>query len=133
MARDRLETIEGHAAHAATVTETSPRPRGREAGAGRYRTGERMGPFLLREKLGEGGMGLVFAAVDVESSRKVAVKVLPAARGSAQEAELRFEREANALASLDHPGIVRYVAHGTSEGGEPYLAMEWLDGEDLAR
>ena len=44
----------------------------------------------------------------------------------------RFQREANVLATLRHPGIVRYVAHGRAESGEPYLAMEWLEGEDLA-
>ncbi len=45
----------------------------------------------------------------------------------------RFAHEARVLASLSHPAIVGYVAHGTSEGGPPFLAMEWLDGPDLAR
>src|SRR5262249_20006747 len=44
----------------------------------------------------------------------------------------RFEREATILADLRHPGIVRYVAHGASRSGERYIAMEWLEGEDLA-
>src|SRR5262249_9775038 len=43
----------------------------------------------------------------------------------------RFAREAAILANLFHPGIVRYVAHGTTPSGDPFLAMEWLEGEDL--
>src|SRR5262245_8636440 len=43
----------------------------------------------------------------------------------------RFLREARVLAELRHPGIVRYIAHGQAATGELYLAMEWLDGEDL--
>ena len=47
-------------------------------------------------------------------------------------ATARFAREAEVLSELHHPGIVRYVAHGRTEPGRPFLAMEWLDGEDLA-
>src|SRR5262249_18871719 len=51
--------------------------------------------------------------------------------GCDAEAVGRFEREASALAALDHPAIVRYLAHGRAEDGELFLVMEWLDGEDL--
>ena len=43
----------------------------------------------------------------------------------------RFEREAQALAQIQHPDVVRYVAHGHTREGSPYLVMEWLEGEDL--
>jgi serine/threonine protein kinase len=47
--------------------------------------------------------------------------------------DARFEREAQLLSELSHPGLVRYVAHGVAPSGERYLVMEWLEGEDLAR
>ncbi|MBX3203622.1 MAG: protein kinase [Labilithrix sp.] len=85
--------------------------------------------FVLERLVGSGGMGEVFRAKDRLTGGLVAIKVL---YGSlAREAE-RFKREAQLLAEITHPRIVRYVAHGVMEGGRPYLAMEWLDGEDLA-
>ena len=89
------------------------------------------GRFILERLAGSGGMGDVYQAKDVQSGTCVAVKVL---RGGADSYAGRFQREARTLAQLaqlDHPGIVRYVASGT----EPniYLAMEWLEGEDLGR
>jgi serine/threonine protein kinase len=74
-------------------------------------------------------MGIVFRARDQVDGQAVALKVLHRQGPLANE---RFLREAEALAALAHPGIVRYVAHGTTQQGEPYLAMEWLDGESLA-
>ncbi|HEY1958217.1 MAG TPA: protein kinase [Polyangiaceae bacterium] len=85
--------------------------------------------FVIEREAGSGGMGTVYAATDRVSGARVALKVL--ARSSATDAE-RFLRETRALAELDHPSIVRYVAHGTTPSGQPYLAMEWLEGEDLA-
>ncbi|MBN1210526.1 MAG: protein kinase [Myxococcaceae bacterium] len=76
-------------------------------------------------------MGSVFRAVDTTSDRPVAVKLMHAAADS--EAALRFTREARLLSELRHPGVVSYVAHGVTEEGQPFLAMEWLEGEDLAR
>ena len=87
------------------------------------------GRFEIDEYVTSGGMGRLFRARDVQSGEIVAVKMLlgdPAALGP------RFDREGNALAMLSHPGIVRYMAHGLAASGEPYLAMEWLEGEDLA-
>jgi eukaryotic-like serine/threonine-protein kinase len=74
-------------------------------------------------------MGTVYRAVDQLDGAAVALKLL---RGHEAIDIERFEREAAVLAELRHPGIVRYVAHGVSRSGERYLAMEWLDGEDLA-
>src|SRR5262249_4659954 len=78
---------------------------------------------------GAGGMGEVFEAKDLVLGELVAVKVLLERRGIHRA---RFEREAEALSELHHPGIVKYVAHGETPSGEPYLVMEWLSGEDLA-
>src|SRR5439155_16320391 len=61
--------------------------------------------------------------------RFVALKVLQRTRTADVE---RFSREVRVLAELRHPAIVRYVAHGTTPAGEPWLAMEWLEGEDLS-
>jgi hypothetical protein len=82
------------------------------------------------ERLAEsGGMGSVYYARDRMTGEPVAVKLL--ARANERWAE-RFRREAIALAELTHPSIVRYVAHGVSSTNEPWLAMEWLEGEPLS-
>ncbi|HEV8324667.1 MAG TPA: serine/threonine-protein kinase, partial [Myxococcota bacterium] len=85
--------------------------------------------FVLERAAGAGGMGTVWRAHDRHTGEAVAVKVVIA--GTDGETE-RFAREARTLAELRHPGIVRHVAHGTTPAGEAFLAMEWLDGEDLA-
>jgi eukaryotic-like serine/threonine-protein kinase len=85
--------------------------------------------FTLEERRGAGGMGEVYAARDERSGKPVAVKVL---RSADLADRTRFEREAEALAELQHPHIVRYIAHGVTQDLAPYLVMEWLDGEDLS-
>src|SRR6185437_4289248 len=85
--------------------------------------------FVLVAEAGSGGMGTVYRAVDQLDGASVALKLL---RGQEAIDIERFEREAAVLSDLRHPSIVRYVAHGVSRSGERYLAMEWLDGEDLA-
>src|SRR5262247_1138478 len=86
------------------------------------------GRFSIERVAGAGGMGTVFRALDAEGGGPVALKLL-GREGNAEQA--RFVREARVLSALEHPGIVRYVAHGLSTAGEPFLAMEWLEGEDL--
>jgi tetratricopeptide (TPR) repeat protein len=86
--------------------------------------------FEVEREAGAGGMGTIYRARDRRDGAPVAVKVLRAHDGQAKD---RFEREAQVLAELDHPGIVRYVAHGAASSGAMYLAMEWLEGEDLER
>ncbi|MFO0557557.1 MAG: protein kinase [Polyangiales bacterium] len=86
--------------------------------------------FRVIEAVGQGGMGQVFRAEDLSTGRPVALKTLSAIDRAMLE---RFVLEAKTLASLDHPSIVGYVAHGTTEQGAPFLAMRWLDGEDLSR
>ena len=87
------------------------------------------GRFAVDREVGSGGMGTVFRCVDRLGGATVAVKIL---RGRDELDIRRFEREAAILAELREPGVVRYVAHGAAASGEHYLAMEWLDGEDLA-
>nr|HEX4317828.1 protein kinase [Kofleriaceae bacterium] len=84
--------------------------------------------FELEDIAGEGGMGVVFRARDRATGDRVAVKVL---LPSALDVADRFAREVRVLAQLRHPGIVRYLADGASPAGEPWFAMEWLDGESL--
>jgi serine/threonine protein kinase len=86
--------------------------------------------FVLKELAGAGGMGTVHRAIDTHTDQTVAVKLL---QTSSPQAAERFAREAQLLFELRHPGIVKYLAHGVTGGGQPYLAMEWLTGEDLAR
>jgi eukaryotic-like serine/threonine-protein kinase len=85
--------------------------------------------FVIERLAGRGGMGAVYRAVDRLSGSPVALKVMTA-RG---QHEQRFAQEARVLSELNHPAIVRYVAHGETGDGHPYLAMEWLAGEDLAQ
>jgi serine/threonine protein kinase len=87
------------------------------------------GRFTLEAEAGRGGMGTVYRASDATTGRRVALKLLHAV--TTPQAALRFNREAVLLGGLHHPAIVSYVAHGTTEAGQPYLAMEWLEGEDL--
>src|SRR6185312_12200363 len=82
------------------------------------------GRFELEREAGSGGMSRVFQARDRDSGARVAVKVLKSSG--------HIEREATVLAQLAMPGVVGYVAHG-STGDRPYLVLEWLDGADLDR
>jgi tetratricopeptide (TPR) repeat protein len=84
--------------------------------------------FELDRIAGSGGMGEVWRARDRVTGADVALKLLQLEGNAARD---RFAREAALLSGLTHPAIVRYVAHGSDGGGMPFLAMEWLDGEDL--
>jgi serine/threonine protein kinase len=84
-------------------------------------------PYEVLEETGAGGMGTVYRARERASGRIVALKVLRADAGDLT----RFALEARMLAKLAHPGIVEYVAHGVTGDGQPWLAMEWLEGETL--
>ena len=74
-------------------------------------------------------MGRVFRAIDHVEGNDIALKVLTRAGMGGTD---RFAREAVVLAALTHPAIVRYVAHGQTSDGTPYIAMEWIDGEPLS-
>src|SRR5688500_2826970 len=87
------------------------------------------GRFELGRRAGVGGMAAVYRARDRVTGAPVALKIIHELSSLSAE---RFAREAAMLSQLTHPGIVRYVAHGRTEGGDCYLAMEWLDGASLS-
>src|SRR5262245_27032477 len=78
--------------------------------------GERIGPYLLSSRIGAGGMGVVYKARDSRLDRTVAIKVLPAESGSSAHARESFEREARAVAALNHPHICTLHDAGHHEG-----------------
>ena len=91
--------------------------------------------FEIERAAGFGGMGTVYRATDRFSGAPVALKLLNfhALQSGAQHELQRFDREAELLSELRHPGIVSYIAHGQAPDGQRFLAMEWLDGHDLAQ
>ncbi len=92
---------------------------------------QRLGPWRITGELGEGGMGVVLSAVrdDGEFDQRAAIKVI---RGfSSAAARDRLRRERQILAGLEHPNIARLLDGGSTRGGEPYLVMEFVDGETL--
>jgi eukaryotic-like serine/threonine-protein kinase len=94
-------------------------------------SGTRVGPFLVADRLGSGGMGEVFRARDTRLERDVAIKVLPPAVASDPERLARLQREARTLAALNHPNIAQIF--GLEEGGGvSALVMELVDGPTLA-
>ena len=101
----------------------------RRDGRGPSRSGLIAGRFRLQDVVASGGMGEVYRARDVVSHLQVCVKLL---RSVEEREGERFVQEAKILSGLQHPSIVRYLAHGLV-GSDHYLVMEWLDGEDLAR
>ncbi len=92
--------------------------------------GTRLGPYEVTDLLGAGGMGEVYRATDTRLGREVAVKVLPADFAADPERLRRFEREARAVASLNHPHILTVHDVGTHDG-TPYVVTELLEGETL--
>src|SRR5215470_11982244 len=91
----------------------------------------RIGPYEILALLGEGGMGEVYRARDTVLGREVAVKVLPAAVAADPERVARFQREAQALAALNHPNIASIYGFEQS-GGVRALVMELVEGPTLA-
>jgi eukaryotic-like serine/threonine-protein kinase len=93
--------------------------------------GSRLGPYVIAVPIGAGGMGEVFRARDTRLNRDVAIKVLPTAVVEDKERVARFRREAQLVASLNHPNVA--AIYGLEEtNGTVALALELVDGEDLA-
>src|SRR5471030_2656431 len=95
------------------------------------RTGARVGPYEVVSPLGAGGMGEVFRAHDVRLKRDVALKVLPISAVSDPDRRSRFDREAQVLASLNHPNIAQVFGVEDADGA-PVIVMELVEGPTLA-
>ena len=86
--------------------------------------------YEVKRKLGEGGMGVVYEALDTKLDRVVAMKVLPSKFNGLDELKSRFVREARAVAALSHENVIAVYDIG-EEWGESYIAMEFVDGKSL--
>jgi serine/threonine protein kinase/tetratricopeptide (TPR) repeat protein len=93
-------------------------------------TGTHLGPYEILGLIGAGGMGEVYRAKDTRLGRDVAIKVLPAEFAADPDRLRRFEQEAQAIATLNHPNILAIHDIGTHEG-RPYIVTELLEGESL--
>jgi eukaryotic-like serine/threonine-protein kinase len=94
-------------------------------------SGSRVGPYEVISAAGAGGMGEVYRARDTRLDRTVAIKILPAHLTDNPEARQRFDREARAISSLNHPNICTLYDVGHQDGMD-YIVMEFLEGETLA-
>jgi serine/threonine protein kinase len=95
-------------------------------------TGQKLSQYTIRQRIGEGGMAVVYRAWDPEHEREVALKVLPSWAARSTEFQRRFEVEARAASSLDHPnicGIYELAQHD----GRAFIVMEYVDGISLHR
>jgi eukaryotic-like serine/threonine-protein kinase len=95
--------------------------------------GQAVGPYEILEILGGGGMGVVYKARDTRLARIVALKFLPPELTRDREAKMRFEQEARAASSLDHPNLCTILEMGEAPDGRLYMAMPCYDGETLRR
>jgi serine/threonine protein kinase/Tol biopolymer transport system component len=93
--------------------------------------GDKLGPYEIVAPLGAGGMGEVYRARDTRLDRTVAIKILPPHLSDNAEARQRFDREARAISSLNHPNVCHLYDVGEQDGAA-YLVMEYLEGETLA-
>lgn len=89
------------------------------------------GAYRLVRLIGQGGMGAVYEAVQLRLGKRVAVKLMSREAASDMVSLERFRREAEITSKLGHPHLVNLVDFGTAESGQPYLVMEYLEGEDL--
>ncbi len=97
-----------------------------------FTVGDKVGRYLVLSTLGTGGMGVVFAAYDPQLDRKVALKLLRSGLQLAtKDAQKRLRREAQAIAQLSHPNVVAVYDVGTTDDGDLYIAMEFVEGDTL--
>ncbi|MEO6323164.1 MAG: protein kinase, partial [Thermoanaerobaculia bacterium] len=87
--------------------------------------------YRLVHLIGEGGMGMVFSAYDERLGRNAALKILRPEAFKSEDGRTRFEREAQALAGIDHPGVIRVFDSGELDDGSPYMVMELVEGMTL--
>ena len=116
-----------------TLSQETERETVKEGAArdGALELGSKVGRYILMDRLGRGGMGVVMAAYDPHLRRKVALKLLRPDAGNAAH-EGRLLSEARAMAQLSHPNVV-HVYDAAVDGGQLYIAMEQVDGTTLAR
>src|SRR5215471_16254363 len=93
-------------------------------------SGAKLGPYKILSSLGSGGMGEVYRATDTKLGREVALKVLPQKVASDPERLARFQREARAVAALNHPNVVTLYSVEESDGVH-FLTMELIEGQPL--
>ena len=123
-AGEPTDSVDSFLREAAAISEA-----GEALPTGRLAPGEMLGERFRIERLaGTGGMGAVYRAEDLATGGRAAIKVMGVQSASGGE---RFLREGVVLAELSHPCVVRYIAHGLTPVGSPFLAMDWLEGEDL--
>jgi len=94
------------------------------------RVGDHFGRYRIDERIGQGGMGVVFRATDLSFERHVALKVVSAALAESPEFQRRFEREASLLARLNSPHVIDIFDYGVQDGC-PYIATQFIGGGDL--
>ncbi len=87
--------------------------------------GSRLGPYAVTAKIGEGGMGEVYQATDTKLKRQVALKILPEAFSADPERLARFQREAEVLASLNHPNIAAIHGLEEADGTRTHFNGRW--------
>jgi TolB-like protein/tetratricopeptide (TPR) repeat protein len=97
-----------------------------------FENGQTLGHYRILRPLGTGGMGEVYEAEDTKLGRRVALKVLPEETSRDPQRRERFEREAKAIAALNHPGIVT-IYSVEQAGGVDFITMELLEGQTLRR
>ncbi|HJR06190.1 MAG TPA: protein kinase [Pyrinomonadaceae bacterium] len=91
--------------------------------------GQTISHYRILEKLGEGGMGVVYVAEDAKLNRRVAIKFLSASQN--HDSRARFLREARAISAVKHPNIATIHDYGETDEGQPYIIMELVEGETL--
>lgn len=98
-------------------------------------SGDRLGPYELAGEIGRGGMGMVFQAfrADDQYRQQVAIKIIGAGLQMSPDLISRFRAERQILAILSHPNIARLLDGGLTDGGLPYLVMEFIEGEPIDR
>ena len=93
--------------------------------------GSTVSHYPITEKLGEGGMGVVYKATDIQLDRPVAIKILPSQFTASEDDRERFIRESKAASSLDHPNICTVYEAGQTDDGQMFMAMAYFDGSSL--
>ncbi len=122
--------ISADATLAATLQASAGSTGPAAGGVGAIGRGEAIGRYMVIAKVGAGGMGVVFAAYDPELDRKVALKLLRFDAADLSHSHERLQREAQALAKLDHPNVVAVYDVGI-HAGQLFVAMEFIEGQTL--